>query len=157
MGAATNNSVDLWLWRAGWQELVAKGDYQSDEYPFDTPFYRDLFKGKEKGLPDFHTARAAGNPNARPDAGQSASNLAAKGFGSTTFRPKASQLVTATGSWQSGQWTVVLRRPLQVAGDDGLPLVSGASCSVAFAIWDGAARDRNGQKLISIWHDLKIE
>jgi hypothetical protein len=29
--------------------------------------------------------------------------------------------------------------------------------SVAFALWDGAARDRNGQKLVSIWHDLTLE
>jgi hypothetical protein len=29
-----------------------------------------------------------------------------------------------------------------------------ARVTIAFALWDGAARDRNGQKLVSIWHDL---
>jgi DMSO reductase family type II enzyme heme b subunit len=51
----------------------------------------------------------------------------------------------------------VLRRPLAVKPDDGVSLKPGETCSIAFALWDGAARDRNGQKLISIWHDLKLE
>ena len=29
--------------------------------------------------------------------------------------------------------------------------------SVAFALWDGAFRDRGGQKQISIWNNLKLE
>ena len=29
--------------------------------------------------------------------------------------------------------------------------------SIGFALWDGAARDRGGQKLVSIWHDLDLE
>jgi DMSO reductase family type II enzyme heme b subunit len=103
------------------------------------------------------TARAAGNLHSHPERQQSASSLAAKGFGSTTFRPKASQLVTARSTWQDGRWTVVLRRPLQVRPEDGISLAAGGQCSVAFALWDGEARDRSGQKLISIWHDLKID
>lgn len=98
-----------------------------------------------------------GNLQSHADAKQSASNLTAKGFGSTTFRPKASQLVTAKSAWKDGSWSVVLRRPLKVAADDGLALSPGDQGSVAFAIWDGQARDRNGQKMVSIWHDLKIE
>jgi hypothetical protein len=31
------------------------------------------------------------------------------------------------------------------------------SASIAFALWDGAVHDRNGQKQVSIWHDLKVE
>jgi mono/diheme cytochrome c family protein len=146
--------LDLWQWRAGWGNPASAQDNKLDDYPFDMPQYLKLAKG---GLPDFRTARAAGNPLASSDRSQSASNLAAKGFGSTTFRPKASQQVTATAAWQDGRWTVVLRRPLQVGAEDGLSFAAGEACSIAFAIWDGAARDRNGQKLVSIWHDLKIE
>jgi mono/diheme cytochrome c family protein len=149
--------IDLWQWRAGWQRPFAAADSELDDYPFDTPLYRDLLKGKDKAVPDFLTARAAGNQVTNADRAHSASSLAAKGFGSTTFRPRASQLVKADATWKEGRWTVVLRRPLAVGPEEGTSLAAGETCSAAFAIWDGAARDRNGQKLISIWHDLKVE
>jgi hypothetical protein len=156
MGSASS-SIDLWQWRASWQRPPTDADSILDDYPFDTPVYRKLVEGKEGSVPDFRTARAAGNQQAHADPAQSAASLAAKGFGSTTFRPKASQRVTARAEWKDGRWTVVLRRPLRVGTDEGLALAAGEQCSVAFALWDGAARDRNGQKMISIWHDLVIE
>lgn len=156
MGAA-DQAIDLWLWRAGWQPQTAAVDGGLDDYPFDMPLYRRLTKGKEKGIPDFRTARAAGNLNARPDDSTTASHLAAKGFGSTTFRPRTSQLVTARAEWQAGRWTVVLRRPLQVKPAEGISLDPGEQCSIAVALWFGDVRDRNGQKMVSIWHDLKVE
>jgi complex iron-sulfur molybdoenzyme family reductase subunit gamma len=155
MGSETGR-VDLWQWRAGWQR-PDKGDTASlDDYPFDSPLYAGLTKGS-KGLPDLLTARAAGNPHAQREPGSTAGSLAAQGVGSVTFRPKASQVVTARSAWHNGGWTVVLRRPLQVEPADGVPLAPGQRCSVALALWDGEARDRNGQKLVSIWHDLRVE
>jgi hypothetical protein len=156
MGAA-NGQLDVWLWRASSPPAVAEAESILDDYPFDTPLYRQLTKGQEKAIPDFLTARAAGNLNVNPERTHSASNLVAKGFGSTTFRPQASQLVTASATWKDGRWVVVLRRPLRVQSDGGTPLVAGEQYSVAFALWDGDADDRNGQKLVSIWHDLKLE
>jgi DMSO reductase family type II enzyme heme b subunit len=147
--------IDLWQWRAAWKRPVASADSQLDDYPFDTAVYRDVLKGQD--APDFLTARAAGNPLTNPDRGHGASSLTAQGFGSTTFRPNPSQKVTAHAAWKDGHWSVVLQRPLAVGADEGTSLASGERCSVAFAVWDGAARDRNGQKLISIWHDLKVE
>jgi len=75
------------------------------------------------------------------------------------MRPRLSQLVSARGVYQDkdGCWTVVFRRPLTVPAEGGVPLAAGDKLSIAFALWDGAARDRNGQKLVSIWHDLKVE
>src|SRR5262249_48969144 len=111
--------------------------------------------GKEK---DFFPPRAVGNLNAAdPARGFTGSSIEARGFGSSTMRPRVSQQVSARGSRQDGRWTVVLRRPLAVNGDGGIPLAPGDKLSIAFAVWDGAAGDRNGQKLVSIWHDLKLE
>lgn len=154
---ATDQAIDLWLWRAGWQPQGTPAAAVLDDYPFDMPLYRGLIKGQEKDIPDFRTARAAGNLNARPNDKATASTLAAKGFGSTTFQPQASQLVTARAEWQAGRWTVVLRRPLQVKAGEGVALEPGDCCSIAFALWFGEVRDRNGQKMVSIWHDLTIE
>jgi DMSO reductase family type II enzyme heme b subunit len=150
MGAA-KGQVDLWLWRGGTlaRPVAVRGPL--DEYPFQSAGERAAIKGGKP--PDALAARAAGNPNTTSGPN---SSLAARGAGSTTFLPPASQLVTASGEWKDGRWTVVLRRPLQVP-DDSLSLMPGKSCSAAFAVWDGAHRDRNGQKFVSIWHDLKVE
>lgn len=153
---AIDHTIDLWLWRAGWQ-ADAGADSKLDDYPFDMPVYDSLRKDKSKELPDFRTARAAGNPNTQIDPKTGASSLGARGFGSTTFRPKTSQHVTAKAVWKDGVWTVVLRRPLAVAAGEGVTLAAGERCSAAFALWFGEARDRNGQKLVSVWQDLKIE
>lgn len=142
LGMGADGAVpDLWLWRASWQRpKEERAAY--DTYP---------------QLPDFTTARAAQNPNSHADQAQTAGNLVAKGAGSLTFRPKPSQSVLARSTWSNRQWVVEFRRPLQVPVDVGVPLASGVTASVAFAVWDGAFRDRNGQKQISIWHDLKVE
>jgi hypothetical protein len=52
----------------------------------------------------------------------------------------------------------LLRRSLSVPSpDDGIGLVAGQTAAVAFAVWDGEHRDRNGQKQVSIWQDLVLE
>ncbi len=80
------------------------------------------------------------------------------GPGSVTFRLPQSQLVHAHGEWKEGRWTVVMTRPLAVPSDsDGLSLKPGTQYSVGFAIWDGSHRDRDGQKLITIWQELVVE
>jgi mono/diheme cytochrome c family protein len=154
---SSDRIIDLWLWRASWQGKGPTSDRQLDDYPFDSPNYAALKRDRDKGAPDFQTARAAGNQGTRPDGKSTASQLTARGFGSTTFRSRASQLVSATSQWKDGRWTVVLRRALQIRPEQGLTLAAGESYSSAFALWFGEARDRNGQKLVSIWHDLKIE
>jgi mono/diheme cytochrome c family protein len=144
--------IDLWQWRAGTKE-TGSADQLSDEYPFDTPIYRELFPNQE--LPDFVTARVVGNPLARRE--HSAANLGAQGPGSTTFRPEPSQLVTAFAQHGEGRWAVVLRRPLTAGSSGGLALRPGARYSAAFAIWDGAVHDRAAQKLVSIWNDFYLD
>jgi DMSO reductase family type II enzyme heme b subunit len=44
---AVDRTIDLWLWRAGWQ-ADADADSKLDDYPFDTPAYRPLLKGKRR-------------------------------------------------------------------------------------------------------------
>jgi hypothetical protein len=164
MGAA-DHALDVWLWRAGWSGKpgerpdvdTAYPNMAVDFYPFEKGGGGPRPHATERQDKDYLTADAAGNALADPSRTFSAGNLAAKGFGTLTVRPKTSQVVSATASWADERWTVVLRRPLDPGTDNGLPLMAGDKASIAFALWDGAARDRNGQKLVSIWHDLLIE
>ena len=51
-----------------------------------------------------------------------------------------------------------MKRALKVdAATAGVSLEPGAKASVAYAIWDGGAKDRDGKKLVSIWQDLELE
>jgi hypothetical protein len=164
MGAA-NKSLDLWLWRAGWSKKAeAAPDVDAvypnmavDSYPFEQRSADGRSHATARQAKEYLTASAVGNSLADPLRTSSAANLAAKGFGTLTMRPRASQNVAATATWKDERWTVVLRRALE--GKDGASssFKPGDKVSVAFALWDGAARDRNGQKLVSIWHDLLIE
>jgi hypothetical protein len=164
MGSA-DQSVDVWHWRAGWHgDPAAYADVDSvypnlavDLYPFEQAAPGPRPHAPERQPREYITARAAGNLRSDPSQTFTGSSLGAKGFGSLTMRPRVSQLVSASATWQDGRWTIVLRRPLHVSPDDGLKLAPGDRLSIAFAIWDGAARDRNGQKLVSIWHDLQLE
>jgi len=162
---ATNQSVDVWHWRAGWHGKPATyADVDSaypnmavDLYPFEQAAPGSRPHASERQPREYITARAAGNLRSDPAQTFTGNSLQAKGFGTLTMRPRVSQLVSANGKWQNGRWTVVLRRPLEVSPDAGVKLAPGDRLSIAFAIWDGAARDRNGQKLVSIWHDLRLE
>jgi mono/diheme cytochrome c family protein len=164
MGAA-DGSVDVWLWNAAAQvDLEHYADVDTayphmavDQYPFEAPASGPRSHPTDRQPKEFVAAWAAGNPRSDPSHVLPGSNLHAKGFGSLTFRPRISQEISAHGAWKDGRWTVVLRRQLQVPPDAGLAVAGGDRCSIAFAIWDGAAHDRDGQKLVSIWHDFELE
>jgi len=159
--------VDVWYWDADRQfapDALASRYPNAvvDRYPFSekaavtAEFNRPGTKSEQQ--PDISLpARASGNPIV-PDGKHTASALTTGGPGSATFRMPKSQLVTAHGTWSDGQWTVVMTRRLKVESeDDGVSLEPGERVSAAFAVWDGAHRDRDGQKLISIWQDLELE
>jgi mono/diheme cytochrome c family protein len=151
MGAVAG-AIELWQWRGG-IEASGADDQIMDDYPFESAVYQHVAGGKP--LPDYITARSLGNPLAtRQHAGHS---IAAMGPGTITIRPQASQHVAVAALWQEGRWSVVLQRPLEVPSDDGLRLSAGNDYSTAFAVWDGAMRDRAAQKLVTIWQDLHLE
>jgi complex iron-sulfur molybdoenzyme family reductase subunit gamma len=103
-------------------------------------------------------AVAAGNQIAFTSESGGAMALEGGGPGSVTFRLPRSQLVRSNAEWSNGRWNVMFTRELQVPGSQtGLSLTAGSQVSVAFAVWNGSQRDRNGQKLITIWQDLVLE
>ena len=160
-----DGAVDLWLWNAAAQaDRSAYADVDStypnmsiDVYPFEKTGEGARPHATDRQPREFVSAWAAGNQRSDPTRVLPGSNLHARGLGSTTLRPKSSQLVVSKGQWRDGTWSVVLRRPLLVESEAGIALEPGQRRSIAFAVWDGAVNDRNGQKLVSIWHDLELE
>jgi complex iron-sulfur molybdoenzyme family reductase subunit gamma len=84
-------------------------------------------------------------------------NAVAQGQGTLTTQPGIDDSVDGDGQWLDGRWSVVLLRDLsKPASGDVLPR-PGEALSVAFAVWDGSAGDRNGSKSVTIWHQLELE
>ena len=66
-----------------------------------------------------------------------------QGQGRSTTR-RTGQTFSAMGSYQNGQWNVTLELP-------NLP----AGTTVAFAVWNGSQKDRDGRKYFSVWQVLE--
>ncbi|MCE9552900.1 MAG: c-type cytochrome [Planctomycetes bacterium] len=164
---STDAPVDVWFWQA--EPPTGPPDVEQiyprtvvDQYPLSektvstAEYQRPGTQRKEQ--PDISLpAKASGNPVVPAAGASGSSSLTASGPGSVAFRLPKSRLVTARGQWREGRWTVVMTRPLVVEGASGVSLVPGERASIALAVWDGDHRDRNGQKLISIWQDLLLE
>jgi DMSO reductase family type II enzyme heme b subunit len=160
--------VDLWMWDACHQAgpKAVEEEYPNavvDIYPFHEKIVETAEFSREGARlvnqpPISLPAVATGNQIAITQSSRPASSLGAIGPGSTTFHLPKNQDVDAHGTYRDGQWTVILKRPLKVASDGvGVSLAPGQTASISFGIWNGAKGDRNGQKLVSIWQDLKLE
>jgi mono/diheme cytochrome c family protein len=166
MGSA-DHSVDVWFWDADRQTAIDVEDQYpnivADIYPFSekvvatAEYHRKGTSQAEQpkiSLP----ALAVGNQIVPTGSKSGGTDLAVGGPGSVTFRIPKNQLVNSVGQWKEGRWTVEMRRALAVESpDEGVSLLPGEKASVALAVWNGSHRDRDGQKLITIWQDLELE
>lgn len=169
MGDA-DRAVQIWHWKASWQEDVAQWRDIETAYPHAAVDWYDAQRDYQYGEPfevsqskttsqdpQFMGGWGAGNPLSNPHRTSAAEEALAKGLGTLTSRPPALQRVQAKGVWQDGRWQVVLHRPLAPGEKGDLVLRPGQKINMAFAVWDGRAEDRDGQKSVSIWQTLQLE
>ncbi|MCW5829329.1 MAG: c-type cytochrome [Deltaproteobacteria bacterium] len=148
--------VNIWHWRADWQQDAARfGDIASqysgnaiDQYP------REATEQKV-----FLTGWAANNPMASRTRRSPVEDLNSAGQGSLTSQMESDQDVEGRGIWADGKWRVVFRRRLRTAGAGDVQFTREAADAlrIAVAVWDGREGDRNGQKLVSGWHSFNLE
>lgn len=163
MGQQGGN-VNLWHWKADWQrDLNARQDMDTqypdmyvDYYPFADPE-----AGVQAGIAEYQDANyipalEAGNLFASPALSSPVEDLVAGGFGTLTAQPAEGQNVSGYGEWADGKWRVIFSRDLTSAEADDVSFTPGKIYSVAFAVWDGANQERNGQKSTSQWVSLQL-
>jgi DMSO reductase family type II enzyme heme b subunit len=176
-GPGQHDDVNIAFWKADRQRDIAAGHQDVDAlfpqravdlYPEQnhvTPRDRqeaDWPKGAiGEHRPEFITAWGAGNLVADPQLRSPVENLTAQGPGTLEGFPIAMQFVEGWGERGDGGWAVVIRRPMATRGEGDGPapvgLPAGATVPVGFAVFDGAAGDREGKKNISVWQLLTIE
>jgi mono/diheme cytochrome c family protein len=151
MGDA-NNPVNIWMWKAGWQQ--AMDGPRPDVDTVHPSIHVDKYF-ETRAL--YRTAEAAGNLQARSEITSPVEDANARGFGSLRSQPASGQNVGGKGVWRDGHWSVLVTRELKSKDMDDVKFVVGKSVPVAFAVWNGQQRDRNGRKVISNWYNLALE
>ena len=159
-------AVYLWHWKAAWQDADGRKDIETqypnaavDWYSAQKDYrHGDSFEVSQSKTkfhdPAFVTGWGAGNPLSNPENSSAAEEAISKGFSSLTTQMPKMEKIDAKGVWQDGRWQVVFIRSLNAQEKDALTFLSGKSLSIAFALWDGNGKDRNGQKMVSIWNTL---
>jgi hypothetical protein len=156
MGQEGGN-VEIWLWKAAWQaDLFAQQEMETI-YPdmYADEMDPDFDPGVGQDL--YYPARLVGNLLANPARSSPVEILAAGGFGSLTSLPTEAQIVQGYGQWLDGKWQVIFSRELEPSLNGLVTFEQGRNYSVAFAAWDGAFYERNGQKSTSQWVSLQLE
>ncbi|MFZ5808462.1 MAG: ethylbenzene dehydrogenase-related protein [Chloroflexota bacterium] len=160
MGMQGTN-VNIWHWKADWQaDLLAWHDMQ-DVYPNMSVDVYPFAQGEHPNPQDYQettylSGAAAENPFSLPRLSP-VEDLVAGGFGSLTSQPPTGQNVQGFGVYSAGKWRVIFSRDLTSSETDDVNFVINNVYSVAFAAWDGANGERNGQKSTSQWVSLQFE
>jgi mono/diheme cytochrome c family protein len=147
----TNHPVNIWQWKAGWQQ-EADGDRQDVHEAYHS-MHADTYFQPER---QFRTAVSAGNVSSQSHT-TAVEDANAHGFGTLKSQPMTQQNVRGKGAWHDRFWNVVFIRDLKSKDADDVKFVAGKPVPIAFAIWNGEQRDRNGRKVISNWYQLTLE
>jgi hypothetical protein len=131
--------VNIWHWKADWQSDVDRRAARAKES-----------KRKRKGPRRFEVI---------PRRPSSVEDLIGGGFSTLTSKKRQGR-IKGQAEWKRGLWRVVMKRPLTVEGDDlenEAKLIPGRLQAVAFAVWNGENKERNGQKAVASWMQLQID
>jgi hypothetical protein len=160
--------VNIWMWKserqadleAAYQEMeTVYPNLGIDSYPnltrsaVEQPHRHALTLESD---PTFVTGWGAGNIVSDPRRKSPVEDLSAQGFGTLRARPLTDQRVNARGVYGMNSYRVMFRRSLKAKGQNAVSLQPGSTIPVGFAIWNGSAGDRDGQKSVTIWQELKI-
>ena len=163
-----NAPVNIWMWKSE-RQADLEPRYQDLEkiYPnLGIDSYPNLMRSAPEqphrhaltleSDPNFVTGWGAGNIVSDPERQSPVEDLTAQGFGTLKARPRIDQKVDARGIYGSGTYRVMFRRSLRANGQGAVALQPASVVSVAFAVWNGSAGDRDGKKSVTIWQDLRI-
>jgi hypothetical protein len=164
------SAVFFWHWKAslekdlgGWRDIEdqypnaavdwypAQQNYQHGA-PFEVKDSKTTFHA-----PEFMSGWGAGNPLSDPTQKSSAEEATAEGLGTLTTQASKKEKVQVKGVWKEGSWQVVFLRSLSSSDSADIQFAPGKTINVAVAVWDGEQQDRDGQKMISIWNELKVD
>ena len=127
--------INIWHWKADWQSDIDRRAARSGEK-------------QREGVRTFEVI---------PRRVSSVEDLIGGGFSTLTTKEKQGR-VQGKATWKDGVWHVVMRRSLgSEEQENEAKLVPGRVQTVAFAVWNGENKERNGQKAVAPWFQLVID
>lgn len=137
--------VNIWQWKADLESGRDRAVPLGASYPGEGLKYSvDWYQGRIYDLPSKEKMRKG-----------PVEDLNAERFGTLTLQD--SQDVMGKGVWSGGKWKVVFWRPMVTKDKDDAKFKKESIQPIAFAVWDGSNLEKDGQKSISTWHEIKIE
>lgn len=137
--------VNIWQWKADLEGGRDRAVPIGASYPGEGLKYSvDWYQGRIYQLPPKEKQRKG-----------PVEDLNAERFGTLTLQD--SQDVMGNGIWSGGKWRVVFFRPMMDKDKDDIQFKKGAMIPIAFAVWDGSNLEKDGQKSITTWHEIKVE
>ena len=155
MGQA-GHPVDIAFWRADWQASVdGRPDALTalypnaaiDHYPFEAKPLEAGSPAQREAATRYAPAQALGNRRVGPRA-QPVEDMVAEGPG--TIAPAEAAGSRGKGVRTATGWAVVIARPMPAG------LAPNVRTTIAFAVWDGAAREVGARKMRTIWVPLSV-
>ncbi len=131
--------VNIWHWKADWQSDVDRRAARAKEK-----------KRKRRGIRRFEVI---------PRRSSSVEDLIGGGFSTLTTKSRQGR-IKGQAEWKSGFWRVVMKRPLTRQGKEAeneATIIPGRMQAVAFAVWNGENKERNGQKAVASWLQLLVD
>lgn len=153
---SSGNLVEIAFWRADWQASVngrednIKALYPNatvDHYPFQAQSLEAGSAAQQQMARRYAPAAAVGNRRVGPREFP-VEDLVAEGPGSLSPAPTS----TSRGQGVRGPegWTVVIKRPLPHG------LTTKVRTQIAFAVWEGSAKEVGARKMRSGWIPLAV-
>ena len=137
--------VNIWQWKADLEGGRDRAVPLGASYPGEGLKYSvDWYQGQLYQLPPKEKERKG-----------SVEDLSAERFGTLTLQD--SQNVMGKGVWSGGKWEVVFFRSMADKDKEDIQFKKGDIIPIAYAVWDGSNMEKDGQKSITTWHELKIE
>jgi hypothetical protein len=128
--------INIWHWKADWQSDIDRRSAKSAEKKVEGEVRRFEVIPRRKS---------------------SVEDLIGGGFSTLTTKDEQGR-VQGKATWKDGMWHVVMWRPLASAGQENeARLQAGHLQTIAFAVWNGENKERNGQKAVAPWFQLSID
>ena len=128
--------INIWHWKADWQSDIDRRSAKSAEKKVEGEVRRFEVIPRRKS---------------------SVEDLIGGGFSTLTTKDEQGR-VQGKATWKDGMWHVVMRRPLASTGQENeARLQAGHLQTIAFAVWNGENKERNGQKAVAPWFQLSID
>lgn len=158
--------VTIYQWKADWQ--FSRHDDVDESYPAMAVDWYPLSGhdpgeiaavsdyGKQGAEKSFHTSWWSGNLLGDPElqTRTPVEKLRAEGFGTLTSLDVDQQDASGKGQWRDDRWRTVLSFP---RAQEAFHFAPGLPVPIAFAVWNGAAGERGGEKAVSTWYFLSLE